>query len=84
MTLKADDVQRKRIEPDFSEEQTDSGFKKSTSGFAQPGPQSPSVNDNSHCNNKSNLKEDEPGTSHFCMQPELLSSQILRTCRLLR
>ena len=76
MTLKADDVQRKRIEPDFSEEQTDSGFKKSTSGFAQPGPQSPSVNDNSHCNNKSNLKEDEPGTSHFCMQQKLLSSQI--------
>lgn len=65
MTLKADDLQRKRVEPNFS---GDPGFNKtSTSSFAQPGPQSPSVNDNSHCNNKSSLNEDEQGTSHFCM-----------------
>ena len=63
MTLKADDVQRKKMESKL--DGSESGLKKSVSGFAQPGPQTP--NNDSHCNNKSNLNEDEPGKSTLCM-----------------
>ena len=63
MTLKADDVQRKKMESKL--EGPESGLKKSVSGFAQPGPQTP--NNDSHCNNKSNLNEDEQGMWKLCM-----------------
>ena len=63
MTLKADDVQRKKMESRL--DGSESGLKKSVSGFAQPGPQTP--NNDSHCNNKSNLNEDEQGKSKLCM-----------------
>ena len=66
MTLKADDVQRNRMESKAVGDATDSGFKKSISGFAQPGPQSPSTNEDANCSNKSNLNEDESSKS-VCM-----------------
>ena len=37
--------------------------KKSISGFAQPGPQSPSTNEDPNCNNKNNLNEDDSSKS---------------------
>ena len=60
MTLKADDVQRNRLE---MEGRSESELKKSVSGFAQPGPQSPIVDNNSHCKTKPNSNaDDESGT----------------------
>ena len=62
MTLKADDVQRSKKEGQMTEH-PDSEFKKSVSGSAQPGPQSPNVDASSHCKTKRNFnEEEEPGT----------------------
>ena len=63
MTLKADDVQRKRMESNAVGDSTDSGFKKSISGFAQPGPQSPNNEDNENCNKSNKLNEDDSSKS---------------------
>ena len=63
MTLKADDVQRKRMESNVPGDITDSGLKKSISGFAQPGPQSPNNDDNKNCNKSNNLNEDDSSKS---------------------
>ena len=59
MTLKADDVQRKRMESNVTGDSTDSGFKKSISGFAKPGPQSPNNDDSENCNKSNKLNEDD-------------------------
>ena len=60
MTLKADDVQRNRME---AKGRSESELKNPVSGFAKPGPQSPSVDTNSHCKTKPNSNaEDESGT----------------------
>ena len=66
MTLKADDVQRKRMESNVTGDSTDSGFKKSISGFAQPGPQSPNNDDNENCNTSNKLNEDDSSKSFLC------------------
>ena len=63
MTLKADDVQRKRMESNVTGDSTDSGFKKSISGFAQPGPQSPNNDANESCNKSNKLNEDDSSKS---------------------
>ena len=68
MTLKADDVQRKKMESKL--DGSESGLKKSVSGFAQPGPQTP--NNDSHCNSKSNLNDDEQGMSKLCMIQDII------------
>ena len=63
MTLKADDVQRKRMESNVPGDITDSGLKKSISGFAQPGPQSPNNDDSENCNKSNRLNEDDSSKS---------------------
>ena len=63
MTLKADDVQRKRMDTNVPGDITDSGFKKSISGFAQPGPQSPNNDDTENCNKSNKLNEDDSSKS---------------------
>ena len=61
MTLKADDLQRSKKEGQITEH-PESEFKKSVSGFAQPGPQSPNVDADSHCKTKHSFNEGESGT----------------------
>ena len=60
MTLKADDVKRNKSGSIIR----DTEIKKAVSGFAQPGPQSPSLNSNSQYVSKPNLNNDDGSGTH--------------------
>lgn len=60
MTLKADDVKRKKSGSIIR----DTEMKKAVSGFAQPGPQSPSLDSNPQYVSKPNLINEEGSGTH--------------------